>query len=429
MVTYISSGHTPYKHDLKEGEVKFITVECVGNLSLNESKLKRITRKQYDEEFLKNKVIKGSIVCTIKRRICQCFPFIDEPKEPLAMNQDVAFFVPKKSVNAAYLATYFNCEIGQSFANRQQTEQMNPYLSVENLSSLPVYVADYDFQLKIEEILINAHAKSEESKALYAEAENLLLDELGLRDWSPSDDSISVKSFAESFADTGRLDAEYYQPKYDELMTLIKNNSVGVVKSINEISEPLRYGSSAKLDYIESGVPFLRIADITNHRFDAEKIKYILGEAASDEVFASVETNDVLVSRSGTLGLSVSIPKHLSGAIFGSYFIRVRPDNDLIDSDYLALYLNSKVGALQVEQISTGGIQTNLTVPVIEALKIVVPSKERQRHFADAVKKSFSAQDESKQLLEIAKRAVEVAIEDSEAAAMNWIDWELEINQ
>ena len=249
-----------------------------------------------------------------------------------------------------------------------------------------------------------------------------------MRDWSPSDDSISVKSFAESFADTGRLDAEYYQPKYDELLKLIVNNSVGAVKTIALISEPLRYGSSAKLDYIESGVPFLRIADITNHRFDAEKIKYISDEAASDEAFASVETNDVLVSRSGTLGLSVSIPKHLNGAIFGSYFIRVRPDNDLIDSDYLALYLNSKVGALQVEQISTGGIQTNLTVPVIEALKVVVPSKERQKHFADAVKKSFSAQDESKQLLEIAKRGVELAIEDSEAAAVGWIDGQTTLN-
>ncbi|MBA4120989.1 MAG: restriction endonuclease subunit S [Acidobacteria bacterium] len=144
-------------------------------------------------------------------------------------------------------------------------------------------------------------------------------------------------------------------------------------------------------------------------------------EAAKAERQASVETNDIVISRSGTLGLSIAVPSELAGAIFGSYFIRVRPKAGL-NPQFLALYMNARVGQIQVEQANTGGIQTNLTIPVMEAFRIALPPKEIQDEIVRKVYKSFQTQDGSKHLLETAKRGIELAIEQDEQTALAWID-------
>jgi type I restriction enzyme M protein len=49
-----------------------------------------------------------------------------------------------------------------------------------------------------------------------------------------------------------------------------------------------------------------------------------------------------------------------------------------------------------------------------------------QQKFVDKVNQSYSAEDKSKQLLEIAKTGVERAIETDEATATIWINQQLE---
>ncbi len=76
---------------------------------------------------------------------------------------------------------------------------------------------------------------------------------------------------------------------------------------------------------------------------------------------------------------------------------------------------------MQVQQLNTGGIQTNLTIPAMESLKIPLPPEEIQERLVNKVKESFQTQDQSKRLLELAKRAVEMAIEETEASALQMI--------
>jgi hypothetical protein len=42
-----------------------------------------------------------------------------------------------------------------------------------------------------------------------------------MADFLPNTENINIKSFKDSFVANGRLDAEYYQPKYEELMAHI----------------------------------------------------------------------------------------------------------------------------------------------------------------------------------------------------------------
>ena len=124
--------------------------------------------------------------------------------------------------------------------------------------------------------------------------------------------------------------------------------------------------------------------------------------------------------------MAVVIPKYLNNAIYGSYFILTRPNYRIINSTYLALYLNSLAGRLQTEQANTGAIQTNLTIPVLESLLIACPPLEIQQQFVDKVNQFYKAEDESYQLLEVAKTGVERAIETNEAIANTWMNQQLE---
>jgi type I restriction enzyme M protein len=266
------------------------------------------------------------------------------------------------------------------------------------------------------------------SNELYQQAEDLLLSELNLKDWQPTKETIAIKSFKESFLSSGRFDAEYYQPKYDELYKYLEIACLEKgwnLKKLASLSSGFKYGTSDPLEYIEEGVPFLRIADLQKYRFIEKDLKFI-SPAAAKQQKATVKTGDVLISRSGTLGLAIVIPEYLNNAVYGSYFILTRPDKQLIDPTYLALYLNSLIGKLQTEQANTGAIQTNLTIPVLESLLIVCPPLDVQKTFVDKVNQSYDAEDKSKQLLEIAKIGVERAIETDEETATIWINQQLE---
>ena len=61
---------------------------------------------------------------------------------------------------------------------------------------------------------------------IYEEAQTLLLSELGLTDWQPK----HQLTFVENYSDTEqaeRIDADYFQPKYEEIVHVIKSHSDG----------------------------------------------------------------------------------------------------------------------------------------------------------------------------------------------------------
>ena len=341
----------------------------------------------------------------------------------------VALIKCKRSkINPYFLSTFINTFYGQKQLIRFNKGISQPDLHLEEIRKLIVPQFDYNFENLIEKIVRYSQNLREVSTSKYQQAEDSLLTELGLKDWQPTEESIAVKSFSESFLSSGRLDAEYYQPKYDQLYQSLKTATLRngwQLKKLSELSSLFKYGVSDSLEYIEEGVPFLRIADLNKHRFSQENLKFISNESAK-KYKETVRQGDVIISRSGTLGIAVVIPEFLTNAVYGSYFILTRPKKELVLPTYLALYLNSLAGKMQTEQSNTGGIQTNLTIPVLESLVIACPSLESQQKFVNKVHDSYNAEEKSKQLLQIAKIGVEKAIETDEETATAWINQQLE---
>ena len=84
---------------------------------------------------------------------------------------------------------------------------------------------------------------------------------------------------------------------------------------------------------------------------------------------------------------------------------------NIINKNYLVLLLNSILWALQLNRVWVWGVQTNLSSKNILDIKIPSINNNIQGKMEEKIQKSFKAENKSKKMLEVAKKAVEIYIE------------------
>lgn len=89
--------------------------------------------------------------------------------------------------------------------------------------------------------------------------------------------------------------------------------------------------------------------------------------------------------------------------------------------DYLTLVLNSSVVQLQAERAASGAIIQHWKPSEIQQVAIPVLDMAEQQKLSQMVQQSFALRRQSGRLLDCAKRAVELAVEQGEDVAMAWL--------
>jgi len=133
---------------------------------------------------------------------------------PTVVNQNIAVIKPdEKVLNPFYLMVFLNSKYGreQLWMLSRQTEQVN--LNCREVEKLLVPVFNTNFQKEIELLARKSSELIEKSKTLYSQAENLLLEELGLKDFKPKYELSYTANLSQAFG-VHRVDAEYFQPAY-----------------------------------------------------------------------------------------------------------------------------------------------------------------------------------------------------------------------
>ena len=94
--------------------------------------------------------------------------------------------------------------------------------------------------------------------------------------------------------------------------------------------------------------------------------------------------------------------------------LRIKDEKPL----YVAFVMNSLIGRVQTERLVTGSAQVELYTKDIEGFIIPFVNVSIQNKISAKIQTRFALKEESKRLLETAKHAVELAIEQGEKAAM-----------
>jgi len=342
-----------------------------------------------------------------------------------AASRDLIFINSSKldEVEYVYLSTYFQTDLCNRLLVRSSSLSVQPHLTLTLVRDLDIFKASSEFKEKLLGLIKVSRQKLEQSKTLYAQAESLLLDELGLKDWQPSGEKVAVKSFAESFGKTGRLDAEHYQPKYEELMQLIRQSKYEQ-RALQSLTEPILNGAEFR-EFTDEGTPYIRVGDIKKGRVDIENAKKISATEKDLKKNIALKLGDILFTRKGSFGNAAVVGAKELGSIISSEIMLLRLRGNLgvpILPDYLCAYLNSKLGYLQVERFVHGVAFYSITQPDLAQVEIVIAPLTTQQKIVSKVQESRIVETKSKELLHVAKRGVEMAIERDEAGALAWME-------
>lgn len=256
-----------------------------------------------------------------------------------------------------------------------------------------------------------------EAERLYAEAEQLLLSELGLQDWKPAHVLAYTRNYSQA-ARARRMDAEHFQPKYDELRAHIRNYLHGylrvadIARNSEETTEPRAHP--------EEDYRYIELADINQVIGTIESANEIKGKDAPSRARMLLRNGDVIASTvEGSLDKVALVSQDYDSAIGSTGFFVLRPRT--VASGYLLALTKSIVVREQMRCESSGTILA--AVPAKSLQNIIVPNipPEKRDEIAALVQQSHAARREAKALLEKAKRAVEIAIEENEECAMEFI--------
>lgn len=237
------------------------------------------------------------------------------------------------------------------------------------------------------------------------------MNKLELIEWRIPSKTQSVKKVSESFIESGRLDAEYYQPKYDELFALLDAYDTKTLSEVVNIKKSVEPGSEA---YQTEGIPFIRVANLSKFGITDTDV-YLSAEEYGDIIRPEKDT--ILLSKDGSVGIAHKVEED-ADIITSGAILHLTVKDDSVIPDYLTLVLNSIIVKMQADRDAGGSVIQHWKPSEIEKVVIPILDNEVQVQITEKVQESFALRRESARLLELAKTAVEVAIEQGEDRAM-----------
>lgn len=337
-----------------------------------------------------------SLVYSNKKATCSC---------------KLAILRPKKNGIEAVIATFLKGKYGQAQIKRYTRGAVQKGLILEDMDQLLIPEFSDDFTKSIQESVQYSHILQERAVAEYENAEHILRSKVDVGVVVQT--SISQKALSASFGSTGRLDAEYYQEKYQIYESAVRSSVHGYT-CVRNAFLPVKEKCLRDLPFyhyveigdvnVETGIATFNVID-TEQLPDNAKIMTQKGDLLVSTVrpnrgaVAILESDDLLVSGAFTvLREAGDYPKEVLQVLLRTSMYR----------DWLLRFnVGTSYPVIKDEDV------LNMPIPLLE--------DNVKQDVVNKVNESASLRRQSKQLLEYAKQAVEMAIEQGEDAALVWL--------
>lgn len=332
----------------------------------------------------------------------------------LGMNQFM-IRVNKKS-NEEYIYSFLNSKYGRLLIERKISGAVPPSIDKESVRSIRIPKFD-KLEYIIQQIVQESYKLKSLSKRLYREAKEELINSISTINYKDNYSNVNIKTKSESFDVSGRIDAEYYQLKYDKLfenLKLMNTDKLGKLVIKKKSIEP---GTEY---YRSEGVPFVRVSDLFEDKITEPSI--FLDKADINNIENLYPEKDtILLSKDGSVGIAFKLKEDIKMITSGAILHLKVIDKQKVLPEYLTLVLNSDIVKLQAERDSNGAIIQHWKPSEIDNVVIPILDFNIQKKIAEHVNKSFELKTKSKELLELSKRAIEIAIEENEEVAIEYL--------
>ena len=309
--------------------------------------------------------------------------------------------------------TYFRTAFFRRMLLRSSSQTAQPHLTITLVRELPLFLASDRLRNAVASAVIDAYQHADQAANLLRVAEGTLLEALGLEDWTPPQPLSYIARASDTFA-AGRLDAQYFRPLFVQVAQRLANTGravkLGVILSINT--------RGRQPNYADTGLPVINSKHVRKNRVVLSDNR----TAAEMGFPVIVEEGDVLVNGTGVGTIGRAAPfLHNHRALPDNHVTVLRSAH--VDPVYLAVFLNSPLGQWQIKRYIKGSSgQIELYPRDIAKIVFWDAPTEIQTTVHNAVLSAFTEERCAQELLEAAKRAVEIAMENGEAAAMAFLN-------
>ena len=406
----------PQGHDfVTEQGTPYIRAQEVRN-SFVESSNAPLIEKSTFERLSRYKIENNDVLVTIVGNSIGDIGYAKNlPKDSVLTENAVA--IRSKTIPQEVIFVYLMGKYGANYIKRNTVGTAQPKLSIERIKQFKYPKLSSLLCQKIVSLVNESFTFHKKYFSLYSRSELEILKLVGFDSINDviKASQISVRRFTD-IENNLRIDAEYYQPKYDYLIDLIKNQKFDSLENIVDIQKSVEPGSDY---YEEEGIPFIRVADID--KFGIKKPKVYLSPEYFSQII-SPKKNTILFSKDGTCGIAYKFDD-TEKVITSSALLHLTKKNDIsIDLDYLTLVLNSPIVQMQAERDAGGSILKHWGVSQIKRVLIPMLDKNSQHSLGNMVRESFMLREKSRELIKIAQLAVEIAIEEGEEKSYAYIE-------
>ena len=309
--------------------------------------------------------------------------------------------------NPKYLTVYLNSHFGNKLLVRKERGVIQAGLNLDDLKDLPVFLPTEGFQSRIAASFDESLQSLSDSKSAQVEAECVLLDALGLSDWTPPEPLAYAAKASEALA-AGRLDARFFAPRIQALLDILSSDG----RTISDVAKPRREKFRPErhvlFDYIE-------ISDMDGAGATGST-RLVAAEAPSRATW-HVRPGDIITSSVRPIRrLSAQIMPQQAGFVCSSGFVVVDPQD--IAPEVLLTYLRLPVICELLDLYASASMYPSITDANIFNLPMPELPDAVASQIVAHVQNARAAKARAAALLDAAKRAVEIAIEDSEATAL-----------
>ena len=331
-------------------------------------------------------------------------------------NRALAIIRDIKTISPQFLFAFLITKQAANLIDRLKNGGVQQRINLDVLGELEIPNFGNELQDKVTQLVLLAQETRQQAKQKYAQAEKTLLEAVGLADFKPSTQNTNIKTFAQSFGTSGRLDAEYYQPKYEDYLKLIFDYKDGWAK----LAEICTLKDANFNPTNETNYQYIELSDIDKSGGISGCTKDI-GENLPSRARRFVNAGDVVVSSiEGSLSSCALVPTEYDNSLCSTGFYVIKSQE--ISSETLLVLMKSELMQNILKQSCSGTILTAMNKDEFSNLPIPKIDLTTQTNISQFVQQSFSLKAQSEHLLSVAKRAVEIAIEQDEAAAMHFIE-------
>lgn len=418
----VSSAFYPSATELyATGEMPFIRcVDCIDYPTITSQQ--NDTFERLPLSFIKEnktvKVLKNEDI-VITKVGSPCYASIIYGIEEVALSRTVLGVYKIKNIDPFYLTVFLRSKYGFEQLIRERELTIQYQLTLERVGRILAYKPKNENTEKLfRDLFIKSQHLNQESTEEYKKAEALLLEELGLLNWKPRHRLSFVKNFSDTQA-SERIDAEYFQPMYEDVVERIRQYKNGY-KSLSEIVKVKDKNFQPKDDVAYRYIELANISTNGNINGFIEAV----GKELPTRARRKVNSGDVIVSTiEGALSSIALINDDLDNALCSTGFFVI--NSEKINSETLLVLLKSIVGQLQLKKGCSGTILTAIGDEEFKRIMLPDLPASIQSDIKKKITEMYTAKALSKRLLDIAKRGVELAIEKDEQDAEKWIDKEI----